>query len=594
MSRSWARPPRRIFLLTLAFAMILCAACSDRKRNGDVASTSEPPGLVVSSHPAASRAGLQVLRQGGNAVDAAVAAGLALGVVDQFNSGVGGGGFVLFRLFDGTVHAIDGREKAPAAASRGMFVRDGSYDPSLSREGPLAVGVPGILAAYEKALELGGSRPLGELIEPAVLLAEKGFSLDRYGMSRYEKAIEALRQDPASARIYFRSDGSPLREGDLLKQPDLAETYRRIGKEGSDYFYRGEFARRLAAFMEAKGGLVSLADMRNYRAVVREPVVGSYRDYTVFGMPPPSSGGVHVIQILNLLEISRILEGRAGWDSHSVLWASRFMSRAFEDRALYLGDSDFIPVPVDRLTGKAYAEEIVKGMMRREAAPAVVSDSDGAARPEGGHTTSFIVLDGAGNVVAVNQTVNLNYGAKITLPGTGVILNNEMDDFSAQPGTPNAFGLVGSEENAIESGKRPLSSMSPTIVVKDARPVMALGGAGGPAIITAVLLVMVNVLDLGMDLPQAMSHPRFHHQYLPDMLILEQDSSLIRELEEAGKGLQIVKRDHIGVVNAIAWSEKEKAYVGVSDPRARESSAWLRLREKGSGVPEKARLTDGR
>ena len=220
--------------------------------------------------------------------------------------------------------------------------------------------------------------------------------------------------------------------------------------------------------MEAKGGLVTLADMRDYRAVVREPVVGSYRDYTVFGMPPPSSGGVHVIQILNLLEISRILEGRAGWDSHSVLWTSRFMSRAFEDRAAYLGDSDFTPVPVERLTSRAYAEEIVTDLMKREEAPAALSGSDGAVRPEGGHTTSFIVLDRAGNVVAVNQTVNLNYGAKITLPGTGVILNNEMDDFSAQPGTPNAFGLVGSEANAIEAGKRPLSSMSPTIVVKDA------------------------------------------------------------------------------------------------------------------------------
>jgi len=580
MSRPWARFPRRIFLLLLS-ATILSLSCSAKRRAEDFDFPTEPPGLVVSSHPAASRAGLQVLRQGGNAVDAAVATGLALGVVDPFNSGIGGGGFVLVRLSDGTVFAIDGRERAPAAASRGMFLRDGSYDPALSREGPLAVGVPGILAAYEKALELAGSRSLGELIEPAVSLAENGFVLDSYALSRYERAIEALGQDPPSARIYFRDDGSPLREGDFLEQPDLAETYRRIGKEGSDYFYRGEFALRLAAFMEAKGGLISLADMRNYRAVVREPVVGSYRGYTVFGMPPPSSGGVHVIQILNLLEISRILEGGSGWDSHSVLWTSRFMSRAFEDRAAYLGDSDFIPVPVDRLTSKAYAEEIVTGMMKRKAAPAVVSDADGAARPEGGHTTSFIVLDRARNVVAVNQTVNLNYGAKITLPGTGVILNNEMDDFSAQPGTPNAFGLVGSEANAIDAGKRPLSSMSPTIVVKDARPVMALGGAGGPAIITAVLQVIVNVLDLDMDLPRAVSFPRFHHQYLPDVLIVEKDSSLARQLEGGAKAQPMVTRDHLGVVNAIAWSDKEKTYVGVSDPRARESSTWLRLREEG-------------
>lgn len=573
---------RRLCTFLLLSATILSLSCSAERRAEDVVFPTEPPGLVVSSHPAASRAGLHVLRQGGNAVDAAVATGLALGVVDQFNSGIGGGGFVLVRLSDGAVFAIDGREKAPVAASRGMFLRDGSYDPALSRVGPLAVGVPGILAAYEKALEIAGSRSLGELIEPAISLAENGFILDRYALSRYEMAIEALGEDPPSARIYFRSDGSPLREGDFLEQPDLAETCRRIGNEGSDYFYRGEFARRLAAFMEAKGGLITLADMRNYRAVVREPVVGSYRDYTVFGMPPPGSGGVHVIQILNLLEVSRILEGRAGWDSHSVLWASRFMSRAFEDRAAYLGDSDFIPVPVDRLTSKAYAEEIVTGMMNRKAAPATVSDSGGAARREEGHTTSFIVLDRDGNVVAVNQTVNLNYGAKLTLPGTGVILNNQMDDFSAQPGAPNAFGLVGSEANAVEPGKRPLSSMSPTIVVKGARPVMALGGAGGPAIITAVLQVMVNVLDFGMALPQAMSHTRFHHQYLPDVLILEKGSSLARQLEGGATAQAMVTRDHLGVVNAIAWSERENAYVGVSDPRARESSAWLRLREEGS------------
>jgi gamma-glutamyltranspeptidase/glutathione hydrolase len=257
------------------------------------------------------------------------------------------------------------------------------------------------------------------------------------------------------------------------------------------------------------------------------------------------------------------------------------MCRAFEDRSVYMGDSDFVPVPVERLTSRAYAEKIVAGLMKSEDAPRAVSGSGTPVRPEGGHTTSFVVLDRTGNVAVVNQTVNLNYGAKITLPGTGVILNNEMDDFSAQPGMPNAFGLVGSEANSIEAGKRPLSSMSPTIVVKGAKPLMALGGAGGPTIITAVLQVIVNVLDLGMDLPQAMSFPRFHHQYLPDVLILEKDSSFVRELEEAGKGLQIVTRDHIGVVNAIAWSGKEDAYVGVSDSRAREGCARFRLREEG-------------
>jgi gamma-glutamyltranspeptidase/glutathione hydrolase len=522
---------------------------------------------------------MEVLRGGGNAVDAAVATGLALGVVDQCNSGIGGGGFLLVRRANGEVFAIDGRERAPAAASRGMYLKQGEYDPALSREGPLAVGVPGILAAYEKALERAGSKPMAEVIQPAINLAEKGFVLDGYAVSRTAKAIDALRRDPPSARIYFGPHGSSLEENDLLKQPDLAETYRRIAVQGSDYFYRGAFARRLASYMEQKGGLITVADMHDYRAVVREPIVGTYRHYTVFGTPPPSSGGVHVLQILNMLEASGILEGKTAWDPDTILLASRFMSRAFEDRAVHLGDSDFHPVPVERLTGKGYAKDLVSALTNPGSA--VVPGPDVPAPQVRGHTASLVVLDRRGNVVAVNQTVNLNYGAKITLPGTGVILNNEMDDFSAQPGMPNAFGLIGSEANAIEPGKRPLSSMAPTIVVKKGRPVMALGGAGGPAIITAVLQVIVNVLDLGMDLPRAVAHPRFHHQYRPDLLIVEQDAPFVRAIEEAAHRSRILKRDHLGVVNAIAWSGKEKAYAGVSDPRARESTAWYRSGEQG-------------
>ncbi len=566
-------PLRRRLRPLLLCAAILCISCSAKRKAGEIALAPEPPGLVVSSQPAASRVGLDVLREGGNAIDAAVAAGLALGVVDQYNSGIGGGGFLLARLSDGTVLAIDGREKAPAAASRDMFVRDGRYEPALSRSGPLAVGVPGILAAYEKALQLAGSRSIGELIEPAISLAEDGFTLDRYALTRYESAVESLRQDPASARIYFHPDGSPLREDDLLKQPDLSRTYRKIAEQGPDYFYRGDFARRLASYMAGHGGRITFADMRDYRAVVRKPVEGAYRGCTVFGMPPPSSGGVHIVQILNMLQVSHVLEGRSDWDPAAVLWTSRFMARAFKDRSLYLGDSDFFPVPVARLTSREYAREVVAGLM--EETPAAGSHAGGTVRPESGHTASLIALDRMGNVAAVNQTVNLTYGAQITLPGTGVILNNEMDDFSAQPGVPNAFGLVGSEANAIAPGKRPLSSMSPTIVVKDSRPVMALGGAGGPAIITSVLQVMVNVIDLGMDLPRAVSHPRFHHQYLPAVLMVEQGDSLVPALREEDKGLAIVTRDHIGVVNAIAWSEKDRAYVGVSDPRARGSIEWM-------------------
>lgn len=557
----------RLVLLVVS-AAILSASCRSGGRGAGVETSPELPGLVVSSHPAATRVGLEVLAKGGNAVDAAVATGLALGVADQVNSGIGGGGFLLIRLAGGEVLSIDGREKAPAAASREMFIREGRADPALSRACPLAVGVPGILAAYEKALETAGSMPMSELIQPAVLLAGQGVLVDAYALSRIGPASEALLRDPASARIYFHPDGSPLAENELLRQPDLADTYRRIAKEGSDYFYRGEFARRMASYMEEKGGLITFEDMRDYRAVVRRPIVGTYRGHTLLGMPPPASGGVHIVQILNMLEASPILEGKTGWDGDSVFWTARFMARAFEDRAVHLGDSDFYPVPVGRLTGKDYAREIVADLMK--GTPRVAPAASGAA-PPAGHTASLVVLDRAGNTVVVNQTVNLSYGAKITLPGTGVILNNEMDDFSASPGTPNAFGLVGSEANAVSPGKRPLSSMSPTIVVKGSRPVLALAGAGGPAIITAVLQVIVNVIDYGMEPSRAVSCPRFHHQYLPDVLIVEQGFPLAREVEEQGRGLETLTRDHLGVVNAIAWSEKDQAYVGVSDPRARGS-----------------------
>jgi gamma-glutamyltranspeptidase/glutathione hydrolase len=570
---------RTLFLLILLFAAIVSIACSAAKGPPEPSVTTEPPGLVVSSHPVASEAGLEILRRGGNAVDGAVATGLALGVVDPFNSGIGGGGFVIARLNDGRVFAIDGRETAPAASSRGMFVRDGKYDASLSREGPLAVAVPGLLAAYVKALELAGSRPLGELIQPSIELAEKGFVLDAYALARYGEAIEALRRDPASERIYLHADGSLFEEGEIFRQPDLAGTYRKIAAEGAEYFYLGEFARRLADYMSNRGGLISLSDMSGYRAVLREPVVGTYREYTVVGMPPPSSGGVNVLQILNLLEVSGILEGKSNWDEDSILGTARFMSAAFRDRATYLGDSDFYPVPVRRLTGKAYAEEVLAGLP--DGASPTGSEAGDDALPEGGHTTAYVVLDRDGNVVVVNQTINLNYGAKITLPGTGVLLNNEMDDFSASPGEPNAFGLVGSEANAIEPGKRPLSSMSPTLIVRDSRPVMALGGSGGPTIITSVLQVVVDVLDFRMDLAEAMSLSRFHDQYLPDVLMVEPNTPMAVQPGGRWKGEKVVVRDHIGVLNAIAWNGRERIYAGVSDPRARGSRASFQLPEDG-------------
>ena len=561
---------KKIPLFFSLILILLCSGCFPKKFS-DASSASSPGGLVVSPHPVASKIGMEILKAGGNAIDAAVATGMALGVVDQFNSGIGGGGFILIRLADGMVYAIDGREKAPAAATRDMYVRNGNYRPDLGRKGTLAVGVPGILSAYEKALDLAGSRTLEELICPSVQVAAKGFTLDGYYLNRYRDAIEQLIEDPVSAKIYLHSNGSGLEEGDVFKQQDLALTYRKIAQGGADYFYRGEFAEILAAYMEENSGLITLEDMKNYTAMVREPIVGQYRQYLIYGMPPPSSGGIHLVQILNMLEFSGILDEASSWDRTALYWTSRFMSRAFEDRAEYLGDTDFYPVPVERLTSKAYAETLVLNLMR--------SPMELSSHPVGpgflrtGYTANISVLDKWGNAVAVNQTVNLTYGAKITLPGTGVILNNEMDDFSARPGVPNAFGLVGSEANAIEPGKRPLSSMSPTIVVEDDRPVMILGGAGGPAIITAVLQIIVDVLDFKMSLSEAVAMPRFHHQFRPDTLVMEAHTPFFRRWGQRLKDQEVVLRDHLGVVHAIAWSEREKAYIGVADPRGRGGTA---------------------
>ena len=525
-------------------------------------------GTVVSAHPIATKIGLEVLRDGGNAVDAAVAVGFAMGVVDQFHSGIGGGGFIVIRMADGTIHTIDGRETAPAAATRDMYLRDGQFDPSLSQEGVLAVGVPGIVAAYEEALDLVGTKALAEVIQPSILVARDGFKLDKPYANVIQETAEKLKTDPASAAIYLHKDGSPLAAGEILRQPDLAATYEKIAAGGVDYFYRGEFAEQLADYMKANDGLITAADMAGYTVRHREPVVGSYRDYEVIGMAPPSSGGVHVLQILNMLEASGVLEGKSGWDSESVYLTARFMSQAFEDRSLHLGDGDFYNVPVDLLASQAYADSVVKIIMSENTATV---PQTGATRFEWspGSTTNFCVVDKWGNTVAVNQTVNLWFGSKLTLPGTGVVLNDEMDDFSAQPGMPNAFGLIGGEANSIAPGKRPLSSMSPTIIIKDNKPVLLLGGAGGSRIITAVLQLIVNFVDFGMTVETAQEQPRFHHQFKPNILFTESGFPESLSDNQNSGSYEVVESGYLGRVQAIGWNEKAQRYEAGPDPRFR-------------------------
>ena len=528
----------------------------------------EDVGTVVSAHPIATEIGMDVLREGGNAIDAAVAVGFAMGVVDQFHSGIGGGGFIVIRMADGTIHTIDGRETAPAAATRDMYLRNGEFDPSISQEGVLAVGVPGIVAAYEEALDLVGTKDLAEVIQPSISVARDGFKLDKPYANVIQETAEKLKTDPASAAIYLHKDGSPQAAGEILHQPDLAATYEKIAAGGVDYFYRGEFAEKLANYMRTNNGLITAADMAGYTVRHREPVVGSYRDCEVIGMAPPSSGGVHVLQILNMLEASGVLEGKSGWDSESVYLTARFMSQAFEDRSLHLGDSDFYNVPADFLSSQTYADSVVNVIMSET--PATIPQT-GTIQFEwsSASTTNFCVVDKWGNAVAVNQTVNLWFGSKLTLPGTGVVLNDEMDDFSAQPGVPNAFGLIGGEANSIAPGKRPLSSMSPTIVVKGGVPVLLLGGAGGSRIITAVLQVIVNVVDFGMTVEKALEHPRFHHQFKPNILFTESGFPESLSDNQNSGGYEVVESGYLGRVQAIGWNEKAQRYEAGPDLRFR-------------------------
>ena len=555
---------KRTSLILLLLAGILIISCVPALQD----LWHEDVGTVVSAHPIATKIGMEVLRDGGNAVDAAVAVGFAMGVVDQFHSGIGGGGFIVIRMADGTIHTIDGRETAPAAATRDMYLRDGEFDPSLSQEGVLAVGVPGIVAAYEEALDLVGTKALAEVIQPSILVARDGFKLDKPYANVIQETAEKLKTDPASAAIYLHKDGSPLAAGKILRQPDLAATYKKIAAGGADYFYRGEFAEQLADYMKANDGLITAADMTGYTVRHREPIVGNYRDYEVIGMAPPSSGGVHVLQILNMLEASGVLEGKSGWDSESVYLTARFMSQAFEDRSLHLGDGDFYNVPADFLASQAYADSVVKVIMSENSA---IVPQTGATRFEWSpsSTTNFCVVDKWGNTVAVNQTVNLWFGSKLTLPGTGVVLNDEMDDFSAQPGMPNAFGLVGGDANSIAPGKRPLSSMSPTIVVKDGKPVLLLGGAGGSRIITAVLQVIVNVVDFGMTIEKALEHPRFHHQFKPNILFTESGFPESLSDNQNSGSYEVVESGYLGRVQAIGWNEKTQRYKAGPDPRFR-------------------------
>jgi len=561
-------------------------------------------GMVASVHPLATAAGVKVLKSGGNAIDAAVAVGFTLGVVDTANSGIGGGCFMLIRLANGKFVGIDGRETATTAATRDMFLRDGKGDTDLSQTGALASGVPGEVAAFEYAVRKFGNKQLSELILPAAKLAEEGFELNGAYATRLNSVATDMGKFDASRAIFFK-DGQPLGKGDVLKQPDLAATYRAIAGQGSDWFYRGPFASATDKWMRANGGIMTAADFANYHIALREPVATTYRGCKVVSFAPPSSGGVHVVQMLNILELFDLASLDEATRLHVIAEA---MKLAFADRAHWLGDPDFARVPRG-LVSKKYATSLAKKINLAHAVevpshglpPSWKNDyfkpvkggtgrplptdrsgagdgAHGVTRPTGAatsdkHTTHFSVADAEGNWVACTATINTSFGSKVVIPGTGVVMNNQMDDFSVQPGVPNAFGLIGAEANAVAPGKRPLSSMSPTIVLKNGQPIIALGAAGGPKIISAVLMELIAMLDLGMSPAEAIAAPRIHHQWSPGELMAERalPENLKTALEQ--RGHEIEELNALSVSHIVARTPDGKGFIGAADPRAGGNAA---------------------
>lgn len=567
---------KRLFKSTLALTAVCfhLLACQSEATKPSTKHTDLPSGngyamvlgdnkaAIASVNPLATKAGLEALAAGGNAIDAALAVAFTLGVVDSHNSGIGGGCFILARLASGEVVAIDGREMAPAAAHRDMYIKDGELQRDLSKTGPLAVGIPGSVQALFELQRKAGNLEFADVLLPAAQLAEKGFAVDKTLASRLGRTAKTIAQFPATAQI-FLPGGEALQAGDTLVQRDLAASYRQLATHGPNWFYKGGFASKAAQWMKSNGGIITEGDFNNYHTVWREPVKSEYKGYQIYGFPPPSSGGVHVAQMLNMLaeyDLSELSEA----DYYHLV--AEVMRRAFADRAYWLGDADFTPVPKN-LIAPVYAQSLVKSIDLDKASSGIEHGIPPNADTElfDKHTTHLATADAQGNWVAITTTVNTSFGSKVVIPGTGIVLNNQMDDFSAQPGVPNAFGLVGAEANSIEAGKRPLSSMSPTVVTRGGQPVLSIGAAGGPTIISQVLQGLVRKLGLNQPIDAAVAAPRIHHQWQPQKLFIERALAAdVREaLESKGHGLQ--EMGSFGGTQAI-WLENG-VFTPVTEPR---------------------------
>ena len=556
----------RFFYLFIFLQKLISAATSNPEygRNG----------MVVSTSSQASKAGIEILKKGGNAIDAAVAVGFALAVTSSSNGNIGGGGFLVASFANGLSITLDHREKAPSNAHTNMFLNDsGSVIPGMSLYSRASSGVPGTVDGLIRVLEDHGSGniSLREVLNPAIELAERGFFLSYFEANRLNVYKKNFERNKAASKIFIRSDGEPWEKGQKFIQKDLAKTLKKIARYGRDGFYSGTVAQLIVQEMKRGNGLITKEDLHNYESKYRPPILGTYKGYEIVSMGPPSSGGALLVNMLNMLENYPI--DTISWNSSKYIHLlTEVERRAYADRAEHMGDPDFWDVPISMLTSKKYAKSRIRNIDLNKATPSNSVSASKKTSYESPETTHYSVVDRWGNAVSVTTTINLGYGNGCVVEGAGFFLNNEMDDFSSKPGVPNAFGLIGNEANAVGPGKRPLSSMTPTIVLKDGKPFIVIGSPGGSTIITTTMQTILNVVDHDMDIKEAVCASRFHSQWLPDVIQYE-PRSLIEDLKKAleKKGHKLVQRGgYIGEANGIMISEE--GYFGGGDCRGETSA----------------------
>ena len=552
----------RIKLLQIFYLLLVLHFCLI----GSAKSNDKLQGIAIATvDPIATDAALQAMIDGGNAFDASVAAALTLGDVNGYNSGIGGGCFIVARKATGELFTINGRETAPQRAHKNLYIRNGQAQTSLSKTGALAIAVPGALKAYSELCKKHGKISFKKHLENASSIARNGFKVSVPFAQRIKSNFKQIKNYSATAEVFTDNNGDPIKAGSMLIQEDLAETYNKIAQHGTDWFYKGPFSKKTEEWMKENGGIMKASDFEKYHVTYPDPVKTTYREFTVIGMPPPSSGGTHVAQILNILEHFNIknINPNSPEFYHLITEA---MKLAFADRAHWLGDPAFAKVPLG-LVSKEYAKSLAKKINPKKAGKVKIHGTPPGSTEHffNKHTTHFSCSDNEGNWVAITATINTSFGSKVIIPGTGVIMNNEMDDFSISPGTPNAFGLVGNEANAVAPGKRPLSSMSPTIVLKGHEPILSVGAAGGPTIISQTLLTLIHTLDHQLSIREALKKPRFHHQWQPNQIRIESTAGqkIIDSLKQMGHQINI--GGHGGATQAIG--NLGKGLEAAHDPR---------------------------